>query len=183
VRGWRLDVANPWKRPAGAADPGDPSEAAQTDKVLPDDLPSSDVIEAAEAAEAAVSADEPEAPTLRQPSTTWAREGLSELRRARAHAEREPAPVRCRAGLALAMGLSVAGRSEEALLEGLDALARGREAQDPAAVTACIAFLAKLYGGVGKAEAAASLRRLAAESPLMPSARRSVGSVESNNDD
>jgi hypothetical protein len=81
------------------------------------------------------------------------------------------------------MGLSVAGRSEEALLEGLDALARGREAQDPAAIAACIAFLAKLYGGVGKAEAAASLRRLAAESPLMPSARRSVGSVESNDDD
>ena len=184
VRGWRLDVANPWKRPAGATDPGDPSEAAQTDKVLPEDLPSSDVIEAAEAAEAAVSADELEAPTtVRRPAVTWAREGLSELRRARAHAEQEPAPVRCRAGLALAMGLSVAGRSEEALLEGLDALARGREAQDSAAIVACIAFLAKLYGGAGKAEAAASLRRLAAESPLMPSARRSVGSVESNNDD
>jgi hypothetical protein len=182
VRGWRLDVVNPWKRPA-AAGQVDSSEAAQTDKVLPADLPSSDVIEAAEAAEAAVSAEESEAPTLRPPAATWAREGLSELRRVRAHAEQEPAPVRCRAGLALAMGLSVAGRSEEALLEGLDALARGREAQDPAAIAACIAFLAKLYGGVGKAEAAASLRRLASESPLMPSGARSVGSVESKSDD
>jgi hypothetical protein len=182
VRGWRLDVANPWKRPAPAGHVDLP-EAAQTDKVLPADLPSSDVVEAAEAAEAAVSAEEPEGPTLRPPAAAWAREGLSELRRVRAHAEEEPAPVRCRAGLALAMGLSVAGRSEEALLEGLDALARGREAQDPAAIAACVAFLAKLYGGVGKAEAAASLRRLASASPLMPSGERPVGSVESNSDD
>ena len=183
VRGWRLDLASPWKG-ALRTDPIDDLDAAGTDRVLPDDLPSSDVLDAVEAAEAAVSAEGPEAPTLRPPATAmWAREGLSELRRARAHAEQEPSPVRCRAGLALAMGLSVAGRSEEALLEGLDALARGREAQDAAAIAACIAFLAKLYGGLGKAEAAASLRHLAALSHAMPSAVPSVGSEESNRDD
>ena len=182
VRGWRLNLASPW-RSALAVDPPDALEAAESDRVLPEDVPSSDVTEAVEAAEAAVSAEEPDVPTLRPPAATWAREGLSELRRARTHAEHEPAPVRCRAGLALAMGLSVAGRSEEALLEGLDALARGREAQDPAAVAACVAFLAKLYGMMGKAEAAASLRQLAAAAPLMPPAGSSVGSIESSNDD
>jgi hypothetical protein len=85
-------------------------------------------------------------------------EALAELRRARARAEGGPPAARCQAALALAMTLSIAGRLEEALLEALDALARAREAQDPKAVGACMALLAKLYASAGFADAAAALR-------------------------
>jgi hypothetical protein len=56
------------------------------------------------------------------------------------------------------MTLCLAGRADEALLEGLDALARAREAKDPRAIDASLALLAKLYASAGYADAAAALR-------------------------
>jgi hypothetical protein len=87
-----------------------------------------------------------------------AADALADLRRARARVEGGPAAARCQAALALAMTLAIAGRPEEALLEALDALARAREAQDRKALDACMALLAKLYAGAGRAEEAAALR-------------------------
>jgi hypothetical protein len=85
-------------------------------------------------------------------------ETLADLRRSRARAEGGPAAARCQAALALSMTLCLAGRSEEALLEGLDALARSREAQDPRATGACLALLAKLYANAGLSDAALALQ-------------------------
>jgi hypothetical protein len=85
-------------------------------------------------------------------------ETLAEVRRQRAYAEGGPASARCQAALALSMTLCLAGRTEEALLEGLDALARSREAGDPRATSACFALLAKLYVAAGFADAAAALQ-------------------------
>jgi hypothetical protein len=59
------------------------------------------------------------------------------------------------------MTLSIAGRPEEALLEALDALARAREVEDPRAIGACLALLAKLYAAAGFTSAAARLREVA----------------------
>jgi hypothetical protein len=87
-----------------------------------------------------------------------AAEALADLRRTRARAEGGPPAARCQAALALAMTLGIAGRPEEALLAALDALARAREAQDPKALGACMALLAKLYAGAGRADEAAALR-------------------------
>jgi hypothetical protein len=86
---------------------------------------------------------------------------IADLRRARARAEDAAPAVRCQASLALAMTLSIAGRVEEALLEGLDALASARAADDPKAINACIALLAKLYTGAGFPDAGKTLRETA----------------------
>jgi hypothetical protein len=75
---------------------------------------------------------------------------------------RGPARERCRESLALAMALATLSRPEDALMEALDALARAREDADPRALAACYALLAKLYAAVGKIDAAAELRGLAA---------------------
>ena len=83
---------------------------------------------------------------------------LSDVRRARGRVEGAPPATRCQAALALAMTLAIAGRPEEALLEALDALARAREGQDPKAVGACMALLAKLYSSAGMTGEAAALR-------------------------
>jgi hypothetical protein len=88
-------------------------------------------------------------------------EALAHLRRARADAEGGPAVSRCQAALALAMALTLAGRTEEGLLEALDALARAREARDARAVGACMALLAKLYAGANRPGEAAALRESA----------------------
>ena len=79
------------------------------------------------------------------------------LRRARTRAEGASPNVRCHASLALAVSLARANRPEEALLEGLDALARAREAGEPRAEDACLAFLARLARGMGHVEAANEL--------------------------
>jgi hypothetical protein len=84
-------------------------------------------------------------------------DALLEARRARAAAAAGPPAAQCQAALALAMTLTIAQRSDEALLEALDALARAREAGDAKAVAACMALLAKLYAGAGRSEEAASL--------------------------
>ena len=85
-------------------------------------------------------------------------DALMALRRARAEAEKGSVDVRCQAALALAVGLALAGRAEEALLEGLDALARAREVEDVKAMQACVALLSKLYAGAGRTEDAAQLK-------------------------
>jgi hypothetical protein len=90
--------------------------------------------------------------------TGGAMETLADLRRVRADAEGGPPAARCQAALALAMGLALAGRPEEALLETVDALARAREADDTRAIGACMALLAKLYAGAGRTGEAAALR-------------------------
>jgi hypothetical protein len=82
---------------------------------------------------------------------------LVALRRAKARAEDAPANVRCHAALALAVALAKANRPEDALLEALDALARAREAQEPRAEEACLAFLAKLARTMGMNAAAEEL--------------------------
>jgi hypothetical protein len=69
--------------------------------------------------------------------------------------------ARCQASLALGFALAQAGRLDEALLEGLDALARARQNHDQKAVHACLAFLAKLFQGLGRAEEAEQLRAIA----------------------
>lgn len=65
---------------------------------------------------------------------------------------------RCQTALALGVALSVAGRPQEALLEGLDALARARQVDDERGAKACLAFLAKLYSSVSRDEDADRLR-------------------------
>jgi hypothetical protein len=83
---------------------------------------------------------------------------LIALMNARAKAD---GPVaRCQSSLALAVGLAMAGRSHEALLEGLDALARARETGDVKAAQACLALIAKLYAAEDRADDAALLRMI-----------------------
>jgi hypothetical protein len=142
TRGWRLDVEHPWRRSdAPEANTHPPAEVVHT-----------------------VESETPPVDPLRTrirnlvlgPENADALGALAELRRSLPRAEGGPA--RCQASLALALMLSLAGRPEEALLESLDALARAEESNDPKAVGACMALLAKLYAGAGHADAATALR-------------------------
>lgn len=92
-------------------------------------------------------------------------DALRVLKRARASLPKDASALRCQTSLALGMALAVAGRSEEALLEGLDALSRARQAQDVRGTAACLAFLAKLFSSVDRAEDAARLRMSAPPPP------------------
>jgi len=83
-------------------------------------------------------------------------DALRALRQARADAA--DASAQCHAALALAVALGLAGRADEALIEGMDALARAREVGDAKATQACLALLSKLYTGAGRADDAAALR-------------------------
>ncbi|MEO7110068.1 MAG: hypothetical protein ABI183_06495, partial [Polyangiaceae bacterium] len=75
-------------------------------------------------------------------------DALRALREARKYAEEDGTPeARCQASLALGVGLAFAGRVDDALLEGMDALARAREAGDAQAEQACLAFLQRLFSG------------------------------------
>lgn len=96
-------------------------------------------------------------------------EALRALRRSRMLAESEPPVVQCQASLALAFALSNAGRPDEGLLEGLDALARAREAGDRRAQAACLAFLAKLFTRVGHEHGAARLQSALGQFARTPS--------------
>jgi hypothetical protein len=77
------------------------------------------------------------------------------LRRLRAATEavKEPAQ-RARARLAYGVALASAGRTDSALLEALEALARAREAKDLHGEHACALFLARLSAAAGHADAA-----------------------------
>ncbi len=86
------------------------------------------------------------------------------LRRLRAATEaaREPAQ-RARSRLAYGVALASAGRTESALLEALEALARAREAADPHGEHACALFLARLSAAAGHADAASVWAMVAAK--------------------
>jgi hypothetical protein len=193
VRGWRLDLAHPWKRTVDVAlrtadvtdqyvaipmvDEASLFENGQSlDQTLETqaltfagaELSTAEVLQIVEA-----TADRTIPPASRQRGIKLAErlrrlangdadgdsiEALAQLRRARADAEGGPAANRCQAALALALALTLAGRSDEALLDALDALARAREIQDAKAVGACLALLAKLYSGAGREIEAIALR-------------------------
>jgi len=57
---------------------------------------------------------------------------------------------RSRSHLALALGLARIGRLTDALIEGLEALSRAREASDQHAERACVRFLEQLYAAAGQ---------------------------------
>ena len=85
-------------------------------------------------------------------------DALRVLRRTRQQLDPKDHAVRCQTSLAMGIALSVAGRPQEALLEGMDALARARQTGDERAAKACVAFLAKLFTSVGRTEEAAKLQ-------------------------
>jgi hypothetical protein len=191
VRGWKLDLAHPWRRgpeidasvvvpPAPPASKRSPSmvdvESTLETPAMDfsaDELSTDEVLEIVEAT--AASAPPPPASEkrgglrladrvrklARGDEDADAIEALAELRRARAAVEGGPPAARCQASLALAMTLAIAERPEESLLEALDALARAREAKDAKAVGACMALLAKLYSGIGRGGEATALREAA----------------------
>jgi hypothetical protein len=80
-------------------------------------------------------------------------DALRVLRRTRSALDPRDHKLRCQTSLALGVALSVAGRPQEALLEGMDALARARHVGDERGAGACLAFLAKLYSSQGREEA------------------------------
>lgn len=85
------------------------------------------------------------------------------LRRLRAAAEAVREPAQCaRARLAYGVALATAGRTDGALLEGLEALARAREADDAHGEHACALFLARLSAGTGHQDAAGAWAFVAA---------------------
>lgn len=85
-------------------------------------------------------------------------DALRVLRRARSSLDPTQKSLRCQTSLALGLALAYAGRPDDALLEGLDALARARESSDERGARACISFLARLYAAVGRPEDAARLK-------------------------
>jgi hypothetical protein len=86
-------------------------------------------------------------------------EALRALRAAwEAESETSPPALRAQASLAFGLALAAANRADEALLAGLDALARAREGRDPRATSACLAFLAKLFARAERGDEAAALR-------------------------
>lgn len=80
-------------------------------------------------------------------------DALRVLRRTRAALDPKDLQLRCQTSLALGVALSVAGRHQEALLEGMDALARARQTGDERGAQACLAFLSKLFTSQGRDEA------------------------------
>jgi hypothetical protein len=89
-------------------------------------------------------------------------DALRVLRRSRAQLDPKDHRRRCQASLALGVALSVAGRPQEALLEGMDALARARQTNDARGAKACLAFLAKLFTSVQRVGEADRLRESSA---------------------
>ncbi|MBL8609050.1 MAG: hypothetical protein JNL38_17115 [Myxococcales bacterium] len=85
-------------------------------------------------------------------------DALRVLRRARVSLDPQAKALRCQTSLALGLALASAGRVDDALLEGLDALARARETSDDRGARACLSFLARLYAAVGRPEDADRLR-------------------------
>lgn len=82
-------------------------------------------------------------------------EALRKLRACKVEADHGDAVEQCRAALALGIGLAAAGRSTEALLEGLEGLARARQVSDARGERACARFLSRLSRSVGDEYAAA----------------------------
>lgn len=87
-------------------------------------------------------------------------DALRRLRSAKLGAARLPPGDKSRAALALGVALASAGRGTEALLEGLEALARAREAHDQRGEIACARFLAQLSHAAGSDDAARTWTRV-----------------------
>jgi hypothetical protein len=85
-------------------------------------------------------------------------EALRSLRRLRTALGPQEVVARCRTSLALGVALAMAGRPDDALLEGLDALARAKDAADAHGVRASMTFLAKLFDATGRNAEALRLR-------------------------
>jgi hypothetical protein len=83
-------------------------------------------------------------------------EALRSLRAGQQRSLDASSSEQCRARLALAVGLSAAGRSREAFVEALHALARAREGRDQRGERACARFLAQLSRGFEEPAAAAT---------------------------
>ena len=162
-----LEVSDP-----GAPDATEPISGVDFSE---DELSTSDVLQVIEASSLAPFDEEPSTSARRKEGTLADRVralsrhdknrdpvvAIADLRRARARAEGASPTVRCQAALALALTLSIAGRVEDALLETLDALASAREGDDPKAISASIALLAKLYASAGFPDAARTLKETA----------------------
>jgi hypothetical protein len=146
VRGWQLDLDQPWR----AAPPDAPESSDAPTQPWLDELASADVLELIEVGQ-----------VEKRPRSGLGDPDIGRLERERRSAEGGGPAERCRASIALALGLAGVGRAEDALIETLDALARAHEAKDPKALAACYALLAKLYATVGKIDAASDLRALA----------------------
>jgi hypothetical protein len=82
-------------------------------------------------------------------------DAIRRLEAAAEAARRDGSRDRCRASLALAVALSAAGRHEDALFRGLDALARAREMDDFRGELATLRFLSHLSAAAGHPEIAA----------------------------
>jgi hypothetical protein len=80
--------------------------------------------------------------------------GLLHLRQAARDADHNSAATAGAARLALAVGLLKAGRSEDAMLEALSALARARRAEDERGMHACVRLLRQLALSSGFADLA-----------------------------
>lgn len=83
------------------------------------------------------------------------------LRQVKDRALGADAGTRSRAALALGVALASAGRTSEALLEALEALARARESHDFSGERACATFLAQLSDQAGHVDAAGEWASLA----------------------
>lgn len=151
--GWQLNSKHPWEDPMDADADGDRN-------TLPYIRPSAEV-PTSKPSLGSLSIAVATVRRLAEVDGAGARDALADLRSRRANAEGSAPGERCKASLGLSMGLMFAGRFEDALLEALDALARGREADDPTAVAACMAVLAKLYDIAGSRESAVALRDVA----------------------
>lgn len=88
-------------------------------------------------------------------------EALVALRRGVEKTMSAPPEERARALLAHSVALSAGGDEKEALLEGLEALARAREARDRRGEEACARFLATLTEKAGRGDLALTWRRVA----------------------
>lgn len=89
-------------------------------------------------------------------------EALRRLRRAKEKASHEDATARCRAALALGVALASAGRPYEAAIEGLEGLARAREAGDERGMRACSRFLAQVAHNLRDEESSSAWAKLGA---------------------
>lgn len=88
-------------------------------------------------------------------------EALRSLRLLRAAVNTGSPSSKAQASLALGVGLAAADRADDALLAGLEALARAREGGDARATAACLAFLAKLYAQAQRSHEATVLQTAA----------------------
>jgi hypothetical protein len=80
--------------------------------------------------------------------------GLDALREAATSARLRDSRNQSRAALALAVGMALAGKKQEALLQGLEALSRARVGGDDRGELACAAFLGQLAKAAGHPQVA-----------------------------